>query len=64
MSIERVPFRLIQMPCCNMLYCAVNPRLPNYCIECGERVYAKIKNNPSCILILDENATLKYKESK
>ena len=61
MSTERVHFRLIRMPCCGYLYCAVNPRLANYCIECGQRVYAEIKVNPSCILVSDENATLKYK---
>ncbi len=59
---ERVTFRLINMPCCNYIYCLVNPRLPNYCIECGESVYAKIRTNPECIMITDENANLRYRE--
>lgn len=40
---QQVPFRLIQTPCCNTLLCYVNPRLPNYCSECGEHIYAKLK---------------------
>lgn len=43
MSKQKVPFRLIQTPCCGTLLCWVNPRLPNYCPECGERIYAKLK---------------------
>lgn len=41
---EQVDFRLFQMPCCGMLYCHVNPRLPNYCPECGERCYIQLKS--------------------
>lgn len=44
MSHERVHFRLILMPCCGMLYCHVNPRLPNYCPECGKRCYKEVKS--------------------
>jgi hypothetical protein len=40
---QRVPFRLIVMPCCSTQLCWVNPRLPNYCPECGERAYAALK---------------------
>jgi hypothetical protein len=40
---QQVPFRLIHTPCCGALLCWVNPRLPNYCPECGERIYAKLK---------------------
>jgi hypothetical protein len=40
---EQVLFRLIQMPCCHTLLCWVNPRRPNFCPECGRRVYAQIK---------------------
>jgi len=36
---EVVQFRLLHMPCCKTLICWVNPRRPNYCPECGERVY-------------------------
>lgn len=59
---ERVKFRLLQTPCCHTLLCYVNPRLPNYCSECGERLYAKIKANPAVILIADDDAWLKYHE--
>lgn len=57
---KRVHFRLIQMPCCGTLKCWVNPRLANYCPECGAKVYMKIKTDPSCILVSDLQATLKY----
>lgn len=40
---QEVLFRLIQTPCCNVLLCYVNPRLPNYCSECGAKIYAKLK---------------------
>jgi hypothetical protein len=59
---ERVHFRLIQMPCCNTLFCWVNPRLPNYCPECGQRVFAKIKADPSVILVSDETGWLNLQE--
>ena len=36
-SNQQVTFRLLQMPCCNILICWVNPRRPNYCPECGVR---------------------------
>jgi hypothetical protein len=38
-SNEKVPFRLIQMPCCHILICWVNPRRPNYCPECGKFIF-------------------------
>lgn len=53
---ERVPFRLIQTPCCMTLLCWVNPRLPSYCPECGKSIYPAVK---SCVLTHDENATLR-----
>jgi hypothetical protein len=40
---QRVPFRLIQTPCCHTLLCWVNPRLPNYCPECGKHIFLKLK---------------------
>jgi hypothetical protein len=60
---ERVHFRLIKMPCCGQLLCWVNPRLPNYCPECSQKVYARIKfpQGDPPILISDEDALLKYK---
>lgn len=60
---ERIPFRLIQMPCCDILICHVNHRLPNYCSECGARVFAAIKTEPFCIKLYDPDATLKYKST-
>lgn len=47
---ERVQFRLLHMPCCKFMACWVNPRLPNYCPECGERVYAKLKNGDGTLV--------------
>lgn len=38
-SNELVQFRLLNMPCCNILLCWVNPRRPMYCPECGQRVF-------------------------
>lgn len=40
---ERVHFRLLQMQCCDVVLCHVNPRFPNYCPECGKFVYPKVK---------------------
>lgn len=56
-AMERVHFRLIQMPCCKHLFCNVNPRLPSYCPACGVSVYPQVKG---CVLVSDDNATLKY----
>jgi hypothetical protein len=36
---EYIQFRLIHMPCCHILICWVNPRRPNYCPECGARIF-------------------------
>ncbi len=56
-------FRLIQMPCCGQLLCWVNPRIPNYCPECGKFVYADIKQvKPECILVSDIGAWVEYHE--
>jgi ribosomal protein S27AE len=59
MTTERVHFKLLVMPCCSTLLCHVNPRLPNFCPECGTSVMAEIK---SCIMTDDDNATLRYRE--
>lgn len=53
---ERVPFRLIQTPCCGTLLCWVNPRLPNACPECGTRIYPQVR---SCVLVHDPDAMLR-----
>ena len=58
---ERVKFRLIQTPCCNTLLCWVNPRLMNFCPECGERIYMLVKTGDRTLLT-DENAELRYND--
>lgn len=40
---EQVIFRYIVMPCCHHQVCWVNPRLPNYCPECGENIMARVR---------------------
>ena len=57
---EKIHFRLIQMPCCHHLLCWVNPRLPNYCPECGAFVYAKLKTQGDLIQVSDMDALIKY----
>lgn len=52
---ERVHFRLLKTDCCGTLLCWVNPRFPNYCPECGTRVFPLIRG---CVVLSDENATL------
>jgi hypothetical protein len=36
---EKIQFRLILMPCCGVMICWANPRRPNYCPECGTRIF-------------------------
>ncbi len=55
MSQERVPFRMMQMPCCKHMVCWVNPRLPNFCPECGQIVSHRIRE---CVVVLDDRAFL------
>lgn len=58
---ERVKFRLIHTPCCGTLLCWVNPRLPTFCPECGEKhLFAQLNRDPSRILLSDESAWLEY----
>lgn len=52
---EQVHFRLLSVECCHHLLCWVNPRLPNYCPECGERIYPQVR---SWITVEDVNARL------
>lgn len=63
---ERIHFRLIQMPCCKHILPWVNSRLPNYCPECSQGVFTRLKypkgNSP--ILISDEAAALSYTSEK
>jgi len=53
---ERVLFRLIITECCRTMLCWVNPRLPNYCPECGSSIYPRVR---SWIIHTDDGATLK-----
>lgn len=55
-TVERVPFRLLNMECCHVLLCWVNPRLPNYCPESGSRSYPAVR---SWVTFSDSNAWLK-----
>jgi hypothetical protein len=57
---ERIKFRLIVMPCCQHQLCWVNPRLPTHCPECGALVAMTLRTDPSCIMISDDKATLRY----
>lgn len=59
MTLERVHFRVLVMPCCQFTACWVNPRFPSYCPECGKRVYPEVK---SCVTLDDDQATLRFKE--
>jgi hypothetical protein len=54
---ERIPFRLLLMPCCGGMICHVNHRWPMYCSNCGTRVFPEIKG---CASISDPEATLTY----
>jgi len=58
---ERIHFRLICMPCCEHLFCNVNPRLPSFCPACGKHVYPEVRNG---ILLSDETAILKYEKGE
>lgn len=55
---QRVQFRLLLMECCYTQLCWVNPRLPNYCPECGTPCLGKVK---SYVTYSDEEATLHYR---
>lgn len=57
---ERVPFRYLVMECCGTNICWVNPRFPNYCPECGKRVYPEVRG---WVTYKDDNALLKTKLS-
>lgn len=58
MALTRAHFRLLQTECCYVTLCWVNPRLPNYCPECGELIYPKVK---SWVTFSDEQAHIKHK---
>ena len=50
---SRIHFRLFAMPCCGHDYCHVNPRLPNYCPECGKRCYIQLRSEDHTIIMFD-----------
>ena len=58
---ERVPFKLLIMPCCRHQLCWVNPRYPIYCPECGESIYPRVKG---CATIIDNSAILKVEKGE
>ena len=53
---EQITFKLINMQCCGFQACWINPRLPNYCPECGQRAYPYVKG---WVTSSDENAWLR-----
>ena len=55
-------FRLIRMPCCSHLLCWVNPRLPNYCPECGKKSLVALRTDGSHIRHSDPRAEIKVHE--
>lgn len=58
---ERVPFRLLHLAsCCGTLICWVNPRLPNFCPECGTNIMQTIKES---VRHRDDYATLKLEKT-
>jgi len=54
---EQVQFRLIRCPECGTTLCWVNPRLPNYCPECGKHIFTTLKLRGDLIQI-STSATL------
>ena len=52
-------FQLIHTPCCGHLLCWVNPRLPNFCPECGKPILAALRIDPSHIRHSDPKAEIR-----
>lgn len=59
MALTRAHFRIILMQCCGTMLCWVNPRLPNYCPECGKFIFAEVKG---WVPYSDEQAYITHKE--
>jgi hypothetical protein len=57
---DKVRFRLFETPCCHLLLCWVNPRLPNYCPECGKNIFIQVKSGAHTMT--DSEAWLKIQE--
>lgn len=64
MNRERIMFRLLQMPCCGIMLCWANPRLPNYCPECGKRTRMSNAHPTEAVIFQDDEAWLSHKEIK
>lgn len=54
---EHIRFRYLVMGCCKIQLCWVNPRLPNYCPECGQSCFANVKGY---VTLYDEEAHITY----
>ena len=52
---QRVPFRLISMPCCGFHLCWVNPRMPLFCPECGNAIGIRVRG---AVIVEDMKASL------
>lgn len=59
MAMTAAHFRLIHTGCCGTLLCWVNPRLPNFCPECGKSCYPAVR---SWVTFSDEQAHITHKE--
>ena len=59
MALTRADFRYIMTECCGIMLCWVNPRLPNYCPDCGKRIYPDVR---SWVTYRDEQAVTRHKE--
>lgn len=52
---ERIPLRVLAMECCGHVLCYVNPRLPNYCPECGQHCQPAVRG---WVTFIDEDAQI------
>lgn len=59
LAMTRAHFRYINMECCCVMLCWVNPRLPMHCPECGRPVYPQVK---SWVTYSDENAYIRHRD--
>lgn len=59
MQTEFCKFFLLITPCCHTMLCWINPRMPNFCPECGRAIW--LKKQGEHILFLDSEARLIHK---
>lgn len=59
---ENIQFRLFNMPCCHHLLCWVNPRLPNFCPECGKSVVLALREKKEATVVNDKQAWISFHE--